>query len=429
MLQLTQTLTLVLTLARRPPHGSPPGGSLWADQQAGVGGGATLSSLLGAGVSRSCPAAALSRVYLVWEARNHSSSGVAAAAGPEPAVAVASPAAAGTAAGPAATRGQRPLEGKGHADAAIAGASEGKDGVQGQGRGAADADAPDSHDSGGSHDSSRPEPLPAPERLAWGYLSLPYRPHLPTSQAARAAAAQPTADSLHHAHGPAWLRMGVYDTLRSQPDALSALKIPSADSSLDTQAGLPRCRVLSSSAASVDGGGGVGSTGASWKAGQEAMGGRVCPRWQVQRYLTGTGTHHGDLVLELHRNRETSASQGPIQGGAGCRGEGDEPGLGSEGSSGAGQGDRGSSAEPGNNSSSAGRSNSSSGGGRSNSSSGGGAGPCGAEEVCVYQLVPWYMRLWLHTLELRLNGQVSVCGCSRGRVHMHTAAAEGRLSG
>lgn len=36
-----------------------------------------------------------------------------------------------------------------------------------------------------------------------------------------------------------------------------------------------------------------------------------------------------------------------------------------------------------------------------------GSGGGGNVSVCVFQVVPWYVRLWLHTLELRLDDQVS----------------------
>ena len=107
----------------------------------------------------------------------------------------------------------------------------------------------------------------------------------------------------------------------------------------------------------------------------------ACPSWRVQRYLTGSGTHQGRMVLELQR--EWGAADGITE----RRQEKDMCG-GDSSSSGGCDGD--------------------------NRGRGGGGDGAAAGEVCVFQLVPWYVKLWLHTLELRINGQVGGAG-ERGR--------------
>jgi hypothetical protein len=79
------------------------------------------------------------------------------------------------------------------------------------------------------------------------------------------------------------------------------------------------------------------------------------PVFAVSRYITGTGNLHGGMVLQLQ------AVHGPSS-----------------------------------------ESSSSSGSSSHNIS------------VCIFQVVPWYIRLWLHTLELSVDGQVRAgcCGVS-----------------
>jgi len=31
----------------------------------------------------------------------------------------------------------------------------------------------------------------------------------------------------------------------------------------------------------------------------------------------------------------------------------------------------------------------------------------GSVQVCLFQMVPWFLQLWLHTLQVAIDGQVS----------------------
>lgn len=67
------------------------------------------------------------------------------------------------------------------------------------------------------------------------------------------------------------------------------------------------------------------------------------PYFTATRYVTGSGNMHGGMVLQLQRTQESAAA----------------------------------------------------------------AGGGGNVSVCIFQVVPWQMRLWLHTLQLLIDGQVS----------------------
>jgi hypothetical protein len=37
--------------------------------------------------------------------------------------------------------------------------------------------------------------------------------------------------------------------------------------------------------------------------------------------------------------------------------------------------------------------------------------------LCVYQVIPWYIRVWLHTLELSMDGKVHLSKICEARSH------------
>ena len=138
----------------------------------------------------------------------------------------------------------------------------------------------------------------------------------------------------------------------------------------------------------------------------------ACPSWRVQRYLTGSGTHQGRMVLELQREG------GAVDGAGGQRDADEKNNDGSSSNGGSGEGVGGGSGR----------------GCGSGKEAGGGGGDGGAAgEVCVFQLVPWFVKLWLHTLELRINGQVgkgrSVGWSGGGWLHTLELRINGQLGG
>lgn len=96
------------------------------------------------------------------------------------------------------------------------------------------------------------------------------------------------------------------------------------------------------------------------------------PLFAVHRHVTGTGNMHGGTVLQLARGDRTATGTAAATA-----------------------------AEPG-----------------SSHAAAPAAPSAGAADgnhttpllpVCIYQVVPWYIRLWCHTLKLKLNGQVGWC--------------------
>ncbi len=96
----------------------------------------------------------------------------------------------------------------------------------------------------------------------------------------------------------------------------------------------------------------------------QAAAAKARPLWDVHRYITGYGNMNGGMVLELHAAASKSSEAQATAG--------------------------------------------------SSSSS---SGMDGMRHVCIFQIVPWYIRVWLHTLRLNINGQVGA-GCVDISQHM-----------
>ena len=119
---------------------------------------------------------------------------------------------------------------------------------------------------------------------------------------------------------------------------------------------------------------------------------RAAP-FQLQRFVTGSGTLRGSLVLLLRRTAGPAGSSGSSTGGSSSSG------------------------------------GSTSGSSSNGSSSNGGSGP--GQLVCIFQVVPWQVRLWLHTLRLSWDdvGQVRLGWDDVGQVRLSwDAVGQVRLS-
>ncbi|GAX78276.1 hypothetical protein CEUSTIGMA_g5718.t1 [Chlamydomonas eustigma] len=184
------------------------------------------------------------------------------------------------------------------------------------------------------------------------------------------------------------LGVTIYDTERISPKTVSSLELPDADPRWPTW-GLPRCIKYHYFSEAPD----ITLQTSDYPVKEAARGssrlGRqavvtanhygdpaFCPTWSARQYVTGSGTFRGHMVLELHKSLQTKSL---LDSGAAHSSEqaGLMPGLPTIDDDVSRRGD-----EP------------------------GAEGVVGPDELCVYQVVPWYIRVWLHTMELRVDGKV-----------------------
>ncbi|KIY99334.1 GPI transamidase component PIG-T [Monoraphidium neglectum] len=111
------------------------------------------------------------------------------------------------------------------------------------------------------------------------------------------------------------------------------------------------------------------------------------PELAVSRYTTGAGFMHGGMVLRL----ATAAGAGPAAAPSGA-------GTGSSQAGGGGAADLSTAA----------------------------AAAAGNRTVCVFQIVPWYVRVWLHTLTLTVDGAPADLDAALRLRHVSPAADRAR---
>ncbi|KAG1675788.1 hypothetical protein FOA52_012444 [Chlamydomonas sp. UWO 241] len=354
VLQLTQTATLLLTPAAPPSERATPSAA------AAAAAAPTLSAVLGAATTRRCPAAALSRVYVV-DHSDGGSSGHSTDHG-------------STGRGDDGTGRGGGSDDSGGSDGSGSAAGDGGDAGEAAAAAAASAAAGETAAAASETVAGETAAAAAAEAATaaggGGGTSCGYLESSPGGAGSEEGSLAPARRAL---------RLSVHDSLAVDPAALSAVRLPQPLATA-AEAGRPQGARMHCRLPDEYGAGGSGSGSPSASAGSSGGGGggsgsvRPCPSWRTQRYVTGTAMHMGEMALELARWGDAPP---PVAGG-GAGGSVLQPSVGVDSTGGGG-------------------------GGRN------GTGPLqprdgDATELCVFQLVPWTVRLWTHSLALELDG-------------------------